>query len=122
MIFAFDEKSSPLFGTLPGQILNDLKISFITNSFSLSGQIDEEGIEIDSIKNPDFMNIENSETSFKNFIQQVFKTRMAVGSERNHFFRFRSEVRRITDRNLKICFRSVEFKYMKRKSDGIPIA
>ena len=56
---------------------------------------------------------------------QIFFThvcRMAVGSEWNHFFRFRSEVRRITDRNLKICFRFVKFKYMKRKSDEIPIA
>ena len=71
LIFPSDEKSSPLFDTrfdtLPGQILNDSEISSITNSPSLPGQIGEG--EIDSIENPDLMNIKNSETLFENFMQ-----------------------------------------------------
>ena len=82
LIFSFDEKSFPLFdtllNTLSGQILNDSKISFITNSLSLPGQIGEG--EIDSIENPDFMNIENPGISFKNFMQQVFKTAFITGN------------------------------------------
>ena len=74
LIFSFDEKSFPLSETLFNQILNDSEISFIINSLPLFAQIDERGIDIDSIENSDFMNIENSETSFEDFMRQVFKT------------------------------------------------
>ena len=80
LIFPSDEKSLPLFDTLSDtlsdQILNDSEISLITNSSPLFGQIDEGGI--DSVENPNFMNIKNSEISFENFIQQVFKTTFII--------------------------------------------
>ena len=50
------------------------------------------------------------------------ETRVANGSKRKHLFWVRSEIRRITDWNFKICFRSVGFKYMKRKFNKSPIA
>ena len=72
LIFPPDEESPPLPGTLPGQILDDSEISPITNSPPLPGQIGEGGI--DSVENPDFMDIENLKTSFEEFMQQVFET------------------------------------------------
>ena len=77
LIFPSDEESPPLPGTLPGQILDDSEISSITNSSPLPGQIGEGGI--DSVENPDFMDIENPETSFEDFMQQVFETAFITG-------------------------------------------
>ena len=72
LIFPPDEKSPPLPDTLPdtlpGQV-EDSENSPITNSSSLFGQIGEGEIDIDSIKNSDFMNIENPEISFEDFMQ-----------------------------------------------------
>ena len=78
LIFPPDEESSPLPGTLPGQILDDSELSPITNSPPLPGQIGE-GV-IDSVENPDFMDIENPGISFKDFMQQVFKTAFVIGN------------------------------------------
>ena len=60
LIFPSDEESPPLPGTLPGTLPGQVEgseNSSITNSPSLLGQIGEGGIDIDSIENPDFMNI-----------------------------------------------------------------
>ena len=78
LIFPPDKESPPLLGTLPDQILDDSEISPITNSPPLPGQIDEGGI--DSVENPNFMDIENSGTSFENFMQQVFETAFIIGN------------------------------------------
>ena len=77
LIFSSDEKSPPLLGTVPGTLLGqveDSENSSIINSSSLLGQIGEGGIDIDSVENPDSMNIENPEISFEDFMQQVFET------------------------------------------------
>ena len=76
--FSSDEKSIPLLGTLPGQITKNSETSFITNSLPLFGQIDEEGIDIDSVENSDFMNIKNPKTFFENFMKQVFETAFII--------------------------------------------
>ena len=78
LIFPPDEESPPLPGTLPGQILDDSETSPITNSPPLPGQIGEGGI--DSVENPDSMDIENPGTSFEDFMQQVFETAFITGN------------------------------------------
>ena len=77
LIFPSDEESPPLPGTLPGQILDDSEISSITNSSPLPGQIGEGGI--DSVENPDSMDIENPGTSFEDFMQQVSEAAFITG-------------------------------------------
>ena len=82
LIFPPDEESPPLPGTLPGTLpgqVEDSENSPITNSPSLPGQIGEGGIDIDSVENPDSMDIENPGTSFEDFMQQVSEAAFITG-------------------------------------------